>query len=352
MKFLLILLTLTSFAQAAPCIPVGILGEFQSASSRASFPYGTEMIRGTAVAIDEAKGQCVRTFEIDINNSISNIEGRIKKYSREYGIKYFIGLGTSAQVHASIKGIDETGSVLFSPTATDDEIIKRSKNIVLMSPTNHEMLLKVISEVKKMGLKKASIIYGENDIYSRSMAQEFRKLALKVGMQITFEKGIRTGRNTKIEKLNIEALNTSDFLFLPVFELDVIKILGYLHAKGFTKKVVGTDSWGSNSKILKTLTPSVVSQLLFSITAYMTTDLKVRENPFFRSYEKRFKQEPIDISAFSYEAMKLILQLNSKCQSYAECLNGLKGFAATTGEMIYDQERRVFKRDIFLRTYE
>lgn len=353
--FLLSLLLSQHLAMAVSCVNVGVLGEFQSASSRASFAYGTEMIRGVSIAQSEQNHICVKTFNIDINNSISNIDGSIRRYSKDFGVHYFIGLGTSAQVQASIKAINETSSLLLSPTATNDDLLKQSKNIVLMSPTNNEMLLAIVDGVMKRGYKRASIIYGLNDIYSKSMAEGFAKLVKGKGLEIVLMDGIRTGRNTKIDGLNLKKLNQSDFLFLPVYELDVIKIVGHLFAKGFNKRIVGTDSWGSNSNILQALPPQVIKQLDFSTTAYYVKDSQVISSSFFRKYKEVYKKDPMDMSAFSYEALKLVFNIHSKCQPKTlldTCLESFGEIPSTTGKVHYVAQKRSFNRKVFLRSYE
>jgi branched-chain amino acid transport system substrate-binding protein len=353
--FLFFFSILSNIAFSSECLKIGVIGEFQSANSRASFAYGTEMRRGIEIAKREIKSRCILTTEIDINNSISNIDGRIKKFSKELGIKYFIGLGTSSQVHAAIEAINQTNTFLFSPTATDDSILSKSKHVFLISPTNKRMLFKILSELKNIGIKKASILYGANDIYSKSMAEGFQNNAQHFGIDVVYSKEIRTGRNSKLDSVEILNLNSSDVLFLPVYELDVLRILGHLYKLGFNKKIVGTDSWGSNSKILNAISKDVKRQLLFSTTAYLPSNNIVRNNNFFKKYIETYFIEPMDMSSFSYESLKLILLLDDKCIKILDknrCLKNFGKLDSTTGFITFSEEDRSFDREVFLRIYE
>jgi branched-chain amino acid transport system substrate-binding protein len=340
---------------ASSCLKIGVLGEFQSANSRASYAYGKEMRRGIEIAKKDLKHKCIETVEIDINNSISNIDGRIRKYSKEFGIKYFIGLGTSSQVHAAIQAVNQTNSILLSPTATDDSILSKTKNVFLISPTNKRMLIRILSELKILGLKKASVLYGANDIYSKSMADGFKKESVNFGVEVVYMKEIRTGRNSKLDSIEVSELNSSDVLFLPVYELDVLRILGHLYKLGFKKKIVGTDSWGSNSKILQAISKDVRNQILFSTTAYLPSNKDIRGKSFFKNYVEAFSTEPMDMSSFSYESLKIVSMIQEKCSDNKIidlCLKNMGKLESTTGHMEFTELYRSFDRDVFLRRYE
>jgi branched-chain amino acid transport system substrate-binding protein len=351
----LILLTATNFSFAKECINVGILGEFKSANSRASFAYGTEMLRGVNISLNLNTKKCVEIFEIDINNSISNIDGLIRKNHKEHNITYFIGLGTSSQVHAAIKTVNDENVLLLSPTATDDAILDLSKKIILMSPTNKVMINKIIKEIRRLNLKNAAIIYGANDVYSKSMAESFKKIAKEEKINVVYEKEIRTGHNTKIEGIDIQKVNSSDFIFLPIYELEVVKVIGHLHSLGIKKGIVGTDSWGSNSKLLSILPKVVFSQILFSINSYIPSEKNLQKNIFNIKYKEKYNAEPLDMSAFSYDAMNLILLMTEKCKSIANpstCLESLGTINTSTGKMKFSKKMAAFDREIFFRKYE
>lgn len=323
----------------ADCTKIGVLGEFSTTTSRTSYPYGQEIYRGLEIGKSLNTRKCFDLVKIDINNNIANIDGLIRKNAAELGIKFFIGLGTSEQAHAALNAIDATGSVLVTPTATDDELLARSKNIILLSPPNSELVKKIVQETKSRGIRKIALIYGGNNVYSQSMTKFFEDEAKKAGLEITYKAAIRIGRSTKIEGLDINKIKGADALFLPIFEHDVIKVLGHLYKQNALIKVIGTDSWGSDSKIISTLPDFVKKYILFSVTSYNPALEEVSGNSFYKTYLKRYGTTPMDIAAFSFEALNLLDQRTGK--------DALIEFEGTTGKV--EVKGQITHRDIFVK---
>lgn len=341
-SFLFLALSFTT-SLYANCIPVGILGEFQTTTSKTSYAYGKEMFRGIEIANKSPLKNCFKFEKIDINNNIANIEGLIKKYHSQ-GIKYFIGLGTSEQTHAAIKAINETNSFLITPTATDDVIAKKSKKIILLSSPNSYLANGIVQEAQEKGIKEIAIIYGRNNVYSQSMAKLIKE-ASDSKLKISYEASIRIGRSTQIKGLNAELLKKVDAIILPVFEQDAMKFLGYLHENKIETKVIGTDSWGSSSKLISTLPEAVRKGILFSVTTYDVQDKTVRGNVFFQKYSKSFSQTPTDTSAFSFEALMLLDKNIKQCEEKT-CPDSFQ-YDGTTGPVRI--ENNIAKRDIFFK---
>ncbi len=354
---LIIFLTIfySNFVFSSDCLKIGVLGEFKSANSRATFAYGQEMRKGIEIAQNQLKAKCFDIIEIDINNSISNIDGRIRKFSNEFKIKYFVGLGTSSQVHAAIRSINETQSILLSPTASDESILEKSDRIVLMGPTNSGMLNKIISELLQRKIKKVSVIYGKNDLYSTSMANGFEQRASNAGIKVIYKKDIRIGRMSQIEGINISKLNESELLFLPVYELDVSRILGFLEYNGFKKNVIGSDSWGTNEEVIRSISKTMRSKILFSVTGHLSSDPTIKKNFFYKNYFATFKKEPIDMSSFSYDAIQLINRLNETCvtlNDFRGCLSKMNDLNFSSGPTKYNFLNKTFNRNVYFVTYE
>ncbi len=328
----------------ADCIPVGILGEFKTTTSKTSYAYGKEMFRGVEIASKSDLKHCFKFEKIDINNNIANIDGLIRKY-RSQGIKYFIGLGTSEQTHAATKAINETNSYLISPTATDDAILKNSSSIILLSSPNSQLAKSIIKQAEQNGIKEIAIIHGKNNVYSQSMAQLLKEATKDSKIKVSYEAGVRIGRSTQIEGLDNNTLKKVDAIILPVFELDAVKILGHLNKHQINTKVIGTDSWGSNSKIILSLPEKVRNNVLFSITTYDVKDKSVQGSPFYKSYIKDFSQSPSDTSAFSYEALKVLDSMLKDCDEKS-CPQSFQ-YAGTTG--LVKIENNVANRDIYFK---
>jgi ABC-type branched-subunit amino acid transport system substrate-binding protein len=329
-----------SLSASATCLKVGVLGEFSTTTSRTSYPYGQEIYRGLEIAKSTIKKACFDLVKIDINNNIANVDSLIRKSFKENSIRYFIGLGTSEQAHAATQAINDTGAILLTPTATDDDLLRKSKNIVLLSSPNSLMARRIAIEAKKRGLKTVAIIYGQNNVYSQSMAGLFEAEAKKVQLNVGYKGGIRIGRRTKIEGINLDEIKKSDAVFLPIFEHDVVKVFGFLHKNDALSYVIGTDSWGSDSKIISTLPDFVKKKILFSITPYDPSQGVIKENSFYKKYSELHGSIPMDIAAFSFEALSVLEKKHNKEAQIK--------YLGTTGEV--QIINNVAHRDIFVKS--
>jgi hypothetical protein len=120
----------------------------------------------------------------------------------------------------------------------------------------------------------------------------------------------------------------------------VVKVFGYLHKNNSLNYVIGTDSWGSDSKIISTLPDFVKKKILFSITPYDPSQEAIRENIFYKKYFGLHSSVPMDIAAFSFEALSVLVKKHNKEPH-------IKYFG-TTGEVhIIDN---VAHRDIFVKS--
>lgn len=88
-----------------------------------------------------------------MNNSLANISGHIKSANKK-GIHVFLGLGTSDQALVAIKTLNETRSILITPTASSDEIAQRSDRVVMLYPRNSQFAFSLAESAKKRGYKK------------------------------------------------------------------------------------------------------------------------------------------------------------------------------------------------------
>ena len=74
---LLLLLLTTEEGWGKPCMKIGILGEFKTATGKTTSPFGIDIRNGVSLGIQRLKRSgeavCFEPVEIDINNSISNI---------------------------------------------------------------------------------------------------------------------------------------------------------------------------------------------------------------------------------------------------------------------------------------
>lgn len=345
---ILLFITLTFSSKSySGCLKVGLLGEFNTTTNKTSIAYGREIKAGIEIAKRKLK-RCMDFLEIDINNNIANINDLIKKYNED-GVFVYIGLGTTEQVLASLEGLKQTQSVLLSPTATSDVIYEKSSNVILLSPTNKKIVKKIISEIEKRKIKKVLMIYSSNDPYSKSIrdimeAESKDRLTLK-------SSGVFLGKGASLNELSSVSLDSYDAVFLPLFEHEVLKVMSYLKRLNKDIKLIGSDSWGTHSRIINTLPMDQKKNILFTASLFPTFLESVYSGYFYKEYKILNLKEPTDLSAFSYDSVKAIdlaydcLQNRNRNRNIL-CFHGV--FESSTGIQVKINAQSV-NRDVFIK---
>lgn len=322
-------------------LTVGVLGEFKRPTAGTTQPFGAEIEKGARLGLEQPGAPeasvCLHMELIDIANSIANIPDIIREAARKKGIHHFLGLGNSDQALAAGEALRETHSVLFTPTASSELLVEGDRRTVLLFPKNGQIAGFLAAQARKRGVKSVSIIYGKNSVYSRDMAELFAQKFEKLGGRVVRTIPVRIGHFSL--QSNLDDLRRDDYthLFLPLYELDVAKILSILQESGIKKQYIGTDSWGTQSKVIKAIAAGITFDAL--LPSIYSPTLKTAENEsFVAGYRARYGAEPSDLSAFSYDGIRLIRQFAIACPGLVDtgekteaCLARTLPFQGVTG---------------------
>ncbi len=321
-----------SMASTQKCLKIGLLGEFEKKPGSFSQPFGKEILRGSELA-KKASSTCIEFEQIDIANSIANIDSLIRLGSAR-GTKIFLGLGNSEAALAARTAINETKSLLITPTASSDALTVQPSRTILMFPTNSKIASRIVQELKKRKVKSVVSIFSAHNAYSENMNKVFKEEFKKVGGEV-FEFGVRSGRIDLRPIIADIKSHLKGYVFLPVFELDDAKIIAELSRSEMKPTYIGTDSWGTYSTTIKNLLKnSSVTALVPQI--YDPGARFERNEQFVKAYKDNFSEPPTDLSAFSYDGVNLAIEIQESCplldQDLELCLSKLKSFQTTMGE--------------------
>src|SRR5581483_1033854 len=138
----------------------------------------------------------------------------------------------------ALGALDKTKSVLLTPTASSDLLIQKSNRAILLFPRNSEIASKLAFEAKKHGYKKVIAAYARNSVYSTDIFNEFKKDFTDRYHRLIPVK-VRAGTaNPDVVGDLIRKNQDYDAIFLPLFELDVARILSGLAAAHIRIKCV------------------------------------------------------------------------------------------------------------------
>lgn len=323
-----------AFEAKSKCLKINFIDEFHPSRSHVVPRFSQDISRGIDIAQNlllEKQGKCININKVDTGSSLANIPYLIKK-NRSFS-PYFIGLGSSNKALASVDTLTETKSILLSTTATNDTL-NTNLRLLMVSTTNSSMSKELAAKLYKKGIKKISCIYAINDTYSTDYFLRFKKHFQDLGGTLN-EIKIRSS-NIK-ESDFISNIKNDQFLLIPLYELDVAKIIRIISSHKLSPTYISTDSWSKNSPIIKTLTQELKNIKIISSTIYAHT-LSNSENQFFvQTFKKKYGEFPPDSSAFAYESIKLLSLITEKCSeqqildNIVKCMNQILPYNSVTG---------------------
>lgn len=327
-----------SVASSASCLRIGLLGEFEHKTGSFSQPFGREIVTGTALGRTwlekNIPGACVKFELIDIDNSIANIDGYIRKWANQ-GIHDFIGLGTSDQAIAAKKALFDTKSVLITPTASARPLLEKPSRTILLFPTNDLIADGLAHEVRTRGVKKILSVYASNSKYSVDMNSSF-KIAFEKRGGMVEEIAIRAGRSDLSEVIRKIKGSDLHYVFVPLYELDAARVVTEISRNGLNPFFVGTDAWGTYSSVIKRLVKNRKQKAMIPVIYDPMARVPLNRK-FVSEYNNVSDKMPTDLAAFSFDAVLVAYKINKICgiliddDKLRHCLHKILPLNTTTG---------------------
>ncbi|AOB29869.1 ABC transporter substrate-binding protein [Bordetella sp. H567] len=220
-------------------------------------------------------------------------------------------LSNSAQAADPIAQAAKT--VAFGTSNTADGITSIGNYIFRNSVTEADVLPATLTMVKnKVGLKNVAVLYGNDDVFTKSGYDNFKKaledLKIPVTTTETFAKGDVDfkAQLTKIKGTNPDAIVLSALL------AEGGPIMVQARQLGLNVPVIGGN--GMNSVKIFELAPGAASNNLW-IGSPWSIENKTSENTkFIDAYKAKYNIAPDQFSAQAYDAMYIVAQALKKVQ--------------------------------------
>lgn len=335
----LLLLLFYGSALGQPCTPIGLLGEFRTSTGIDSQPFGDEIKHGAEVAqaylAQQPAHRCMQTTLIDINNSLANVDGHIRQAAQN-GVRFFVGLGATAEAMAARRALIDTNSILITPTASSDELLTPDGRTILLYPTSSDIAAMLAEKARRQGIERVLVIYATNNPYSRHMAQLFEKLFFEHGGTIASSFGVRTGRISLTPFTSSIHEKSYTHVFLPLFELDAAKTILELRHIGRMPHFIASDAWGTYSQILSGL---LNGQRITAIAPviYDPAHPSMLNRYLVKEFGRRYGRKPTDLGAFTFESILLLDAMLQQCPNrmdhaaLLQCISRLLPRESTSG---------------------
>jgi branched-chain amino acid transport system substrate-binding protein len=272
-----------------------------------------------------------------------------KKFIFQDKVLAIFGPTLSNSAFAADPFANEQKTVVFGTSNTAEGITAIGPYVFRNSIAEADILPKVIGvTTKKLGLKKVAIIYGNDDSFTKSGYDVFKRVIDLEKLQIltteTFAKGDidYSAQLTKIKSLNPDAIVCSALveeaanIILQARKLGIPESVRFIGGNGFnsTKLVEIAGKAGEGA---------------ISGSPWFLDDPNAKNQAFVKAYSKKFGAAPDQFSAQAYDAMNIMaeaiktLKLSGSIEkdrtALRDALPKLKNFTGVGGPFSFNENR-------------
>jgi branched-chain amino acid transport system substrate-binding protein len=199
--------------------------------------------------------------------------------------------------------------------------------------------------IKELKAKKAAVLYDVASDYPKGLAEFFKEAFEKLngkGSVVAFETFTTKDRDFSAQLTKIIA-SKADVLFTPQYYDEVPLIAKQAHELGWKKPILGSDSWGS-AELMKLCGKDCIGS--YFSTHYAAAGAKGATKEFIDQYKAKYKYEPDDVAALTWDAIRMLLQaiqntkgltgsLEKDRKAIRDQLAQIKSFEGITGKMTF-----------------
>ncbi len=151
--------------------------------------------------------------------------------------------------------------------------------------------------------RKAAILFNEDKPYSKNMAAFFYEKWLNKDKSVVAYENFQQGDKDLLPQLTKIVQSDADFLYLPLYYLKVNSIVKRIREMGWTKPIIGTESWDS----LQTDTPyNKDCTGIFLSTHYTSNGVQGMNRLFIDKYKKKANAVPWQSAALTWDSLNLL----------------------------------------------
>ena len=290
--------------------------------------------------------------ELVIEDNEAKAESAVKantKMITEDEVLVIVGPQSSKQAIPAGEVANKYNTPMISPWSTNPQTTKDRPFVFrgcFLDPFQGPVVANFIKN--EFGYTKAAVLYDVASDYPKGLA-EFFKAAWEnlngAGSVVAYESFTTkdadfSSQLTKIIKSGAEVL------FTPQYYNEVALIVQQAHQLGWSKPIVGSDSWGS-AETVKLCGKDCYGQ--FFSTHYAAAGAKGATKEFIDRYNKKHGYIPDDVGALTWDAIRLVQKaienygtitgdLKKDRQGIRDAFAKIKEFEGITGNMTFTEE--------------
>lgn len=301
--------------------------------------------------------------ELVIEDNESKAESAVKvntKMITEDEVLVIVGPQSSKQAIPAGDVANNYGTPMISPWSTNPDTTKDRPYVFrgcFLDPFQGPVVANFVTE--EFGAKKAAVLYDVASDYPKGLAEFFKEAFEKIhgsGSVVAYESFTTKDADFSSQLTKI-IQSGADVLFTPQYYNEVALIVQQAHELGWSKPIVGSDSWGSAETV--ELCGKDCYGLFFS-THYAAAGAKGATKAFIDRYQSKYGYIPDDVGALTWDALRIVQKaietsgkltgrIDKDRKSVRDALAKIKEFDGITGKMTFTEDGDPIKCAVVVR---
>ncbi|OEH92679.1 ABC transporter substrate-binding protein [Bacillus solimangrovi] len=306
--------------------------------------YGEAITNGFKLATNEINEKGEVHIELITEDSAGKQEQALssaQKLMNSENVSAILGPTLSTEMKVVAPEADLNGVPIMGTSTTATGIPQIGEYVFRNSiPESLAIPASIDKAVKAYDVKKVAIIYGNDDVFTKSGFDTMKQVAEEMGLEITtietFQKG-QADYNAQLTK--IKGTNPDLILASALYNEGAV-IMNQARKMGIDVPFVGGN--GFNSPEVISIAGDASNGLIVATPWYGgSEDEKVQE--FVRKYTEAYGKEPDQFAAQAYDAMYILADAlkratSSDREQIRNALAETGGFEGILGEMSFDED--------------
>ena len=309
--------------------------------------YGEAITNGFKLARDEVNAKGDVRIELLIEDSSSKTDqavSAVQKLINTHQVVAILGPTLSTEMKAAGPIANQSGVPIMGTSTTAVGITQIGKYVFRNSlPESQAIPASIGKAVKKYNLRKVALLYGNDDVFTKSGFDTMKKTAEDLKLNIltieTFQRGQSDykAQLTKIKNLNPDAIFCS-----ALYEEGGV-ILSQARKMGVKVPFVGGN--GFNSPKVIEIAKDAANGLVVATPWFQDrNDPKVKA--FVAKYEKTYGKKPDQFAAQAYDGLYIMAEALKKAgkadrEKLRDALASIRNFDGVLGKFSFSAERDV-----------
>jgi branched-chain amino acid transport system substrate-binding protein len=309
-------LTLAVLIAATACSQKPVVGVLLPMTGSAS-TYGESMKNGIDLALEEAKGETPKGFQVLWGDTASDPATGADELRRIAGggAKLVVAGTTSDTAHALLPVLEETDTIVISPSASDPSLTKESR-----------LFFRIFSSDELEGRRAGRFLYEDQDktsvlIYAEDSAQS---RGIEPPFRLVFEQamgGEVVGRvmvddpGWEKESSDLLAAHRPASVYIIAYGDKTIEVLRHLRSKGYSGPICASSAFYTGKIVDEN--PDLLEGVYFPQPAFDIQSEAQLIQDFVASYRQHYHDDPDIYAAHAYDAMRVAIWVATESKSYS-----------------------------------